>query len=229
MRELSLFTGAGGGLYASLLLGWEPVCAVEKDPYRRKVLEQRQRDGIFPRFPIFEDVRSFDGVAWRGKVDVVSGGFPCQPFSTAPHGRWKAVNLWAEMFRVVRETSSRFVFAENVQRAPIKQAANDLAWLGYMVRCCRMPASFVGAPHRRERYWLLADADGFPESREPLDAEVAGIPAPCPSEWWQDFSSEVLGMDDGVAGRSERLQALGDGQVPLVAASAFRLLESRIG
>ena len=86
MNELHLFAGAGGGILGGILLGHTTVCAVEIEPYCRKVLHQRQRDGILPKFPIWDDVCTFDGTPWRGKVDVVCGGFPCQDISSAGGG-----------------------------------------------------------------------------------------------------------------------------------------------
>src|SRR5215831_4334339 len=83
VRELALFAGAGGGILGSFLIGWTTVCAVEIDPFCRGVLLARQRDGMLPRFPIWDDVRTFDGKPWRGHVDVISGGFPCQDISSA--------------------------------------------------------------------------------------------------------------------------------------------------
>ena len=83
MNELHLFAGAGGGILGGMLLGHTCVCAVEIEPYCRKVLFQRQRDGILPKFPIWDDVRTFDGKPWRGLVDVVCAGSPCQGFSTS--------------------------------------------------------------------------------------------------------------------------------------------------
>lgn len=83
MNELALFTGTGGGLLGSRLLGWTPVCAVEKESYCREVLLRRQRDGLLDLFPIWDDIRTFDGSPWRGAVDIVTAGFPCQPFSAA--------------------------------------------------------------------------------------------------------------------------------------------------
>src|SRR5258707_12337635 len=83
VNELALFAGAGGGLYGAGLLGWTTICAVEKAPYRREVLLRRQRDGVLPLFPIWDDARTFDGGPWRGLVDIVTAGFPCQPFSVA--------------------------------------------------------------------------------------------------------------------------------------------------
>ncbi|MCA9180554.1 MAG: DNA cytosine methyltransferase, partial [Planctomycetales bacterium] len=74
LNELALFAGAGGGILGGKLLGWRTVCAVEIDAYCRRVLMQRQNDGVLDPFPIWDDVRTFDGHAWRGKVDVVSAG-----------------------------------------------------------------------------------------------------------------------------------------------------------
>ena len=86
MNELALFAGAGGGILGGRLLGWRTVCAVEIDPYARRVLLARQADGCLGRFPIWDDVRTFDGKRWQGTVDVVSGGFPCQDITAAGKG-----------------------------------------------------------------------------------------------------------------------------------------------
>ena len=163
LRELHLFAGAGGGILGGLLLGHTPVCAVEIDAYCRKVLAARQADGWLPEFPIYEDVRQFDGKPWRGRVDVVAGGFPCQPWSTA--GKRKGTDdprhLWPEMARIVKEVRPRYVFAKNVQLDAMREPWRDLRGLGYRVppALC-VAASDVGAPHLRKRWWLLAtDAD----------------------------------------------------------------------
>jgi len=163
MRELHLFAGAGGGILGGMLLGHTPVCAVEIDKYCRKVLEARQADGWLPEFPIYEDVRQFDGKPWRGRVDVVAGGFPCQPWSQA--GKLKGTDdprhLWPEMARIVEEVRPRYVFAENVSLAAFEEPWRDLRGLGYRVppALC-VAASDVGAPHLRKRWWLLAALDG---------------------------------------------------------------------
>lgn len=106
MNELALFAGAGGGILGGHLLGWRTVCAVERDAYAAQVLAQRQNDGILRPFPIWSDVCSFDGKPWRGIVDVVSGGFPCQDISANGHGAGIAGHrseLWSEMARIVSE------------------------------------------------------------------------------------------------------------------------------
>ena len=86
LNELALFAGAGGGILGGHLLGWRTVCAVEWEPYPASVLCARQNDGLLPPFPVWDDVQTFDGKPWRGIVDVVSGGFPCQDISVAGGG-----------------------------------------------------------------------------------------------------------------------------------------------
>ena len=86
MRELALFAGAGGGILGGHLLGWRTICAVEWDAYAAGVLVARQNDGCLAPFPVWDDVQTFDGRPWRNRVDVVSGGFPCQDISIAGKG-----------------------------------------------------------------------------------------------------------------------------------------------
>ena len=114
-RELGLFAGAGGGIYASMLLGHTVTHAVELSPYRREVLLRRQRDGVFPVFPIWSDIRTLDGHKLRGHIDVVSGGFPCQPFSRAGKRRGEddPRNMWPDTARIIREVRPRITFLEN--------------------------------------------------------------------------------------------------------------------
>jgi DNA (cytosine-5)-methyltransferase 1 len=174
MRELALFAGAGGGLLGSHLLGWRTVCAVEIEPYCRRVLMQRQNDGMLEPFPIWDDVRTFNGHAWRGLVDVVSGGFPCQPFSAAGKnlGIDDPRNMWPDTIRVIREVGPRFCFLENVPNLLAHEyfgtILGELVESGYCVRWDCIAASAVGAPHRRDRLWIVADAE--PSERRALVA-----------------------------------------------------------
>jgi len=219
MNGLALFTGAGGGLLGTHFLGLTPVCAVERNERCRFVLSQRQNDGHLPRFPIWDDVRTFEGSRWRGTVDLVSGGFPCQAFSTAARGRNTADDLWPEMARVIREVQPAYVFAENVTRSAIERAAGDCSAMGYKAEMLAVGAAHLGADHVRERYWLLAYADDKSELRRCIDAKVAECP-----EFHEDIWQAApcgTGMDDGVAGRMERYKATGNGQVPIVAAAAL--------
>jgi len=224
VNELHLFAGAGGGILGGMLLGHTCVCAVEIEPYPRAVLLQRQRDGILPRFPIWDDVCTFDGKPWRGLVDVVCGGFPCQPFSSASRGRRTATDLWPEMLRIVLEVAPQWVFAENVQRAPLERASRDLENAGYMVRCARVAAASVGAAHQRRRYWLLADADQHGKLRQPIDVEMARASSPSRGNPWTHSRPDLVGVDDGLPSRMDRLAAIGNGQVPHCVALAWTIL-----
>ena len=161
MNVLELFAGAGGGIYGGLLLGHTTVCAVEIVDKNRELLLQRQRDGVFPRFPVWDDVRTFDGHPWRGVVDVVSGGFPCTDISSAGKGAGidgEQSGLWREMARIVREVRPRFVFVENspmlITRG-LGRLLGDLAALGYDCRWTCLSAADCGAPHKRDRIWIL--------------------------------------------------------------------------
>jgi len=227
LRELSLFAGAGGGILGGQMLGWRTVCAVESEPYAASVLVARQNDGLLPPFPIWDDVCTFDGRPWRGRVDVVSGGFPCQPFSTASRGRRVAKDLWPEMLRIIEEVRPYWVFAENVSEAPIVSGCRDLGRLGYRALFTQLSAGELGAPHYRRRFWLVANANGNSQSRRAIDAEMAGVCGLSGLDWGQDYS-QSLGVDDGLADRMVRLKAAGNGQVPLCAATAFRLLSEQL-
>ena len=167
MNELHLFAGAGGGILGGMLLGHRTVCAVEIEPYCRKVLLQRQRDGILPWFPIWDDVRTFDGKPWAGIVDVVCGGFPCQDISVAGKGAGidgERSGLWAEMARIIGEVLPRYVFVENspalVSRG-LGRVLGDLSEMGFDARWGIVSAANAGAPHLRERIWILANASGI--------------------------------------------------------------------
>jgi len=166
LRELALFAGAGGGILGGTLLGWRTVCAVEFDTYARDVLVARQNDGCLPPFPVWDDVRTFDGRPWRGTVDVVSGGFPCQDISAAGKGAGiggTRSGLWREMARIVGEVRPRFVWVENspmlVGRG-LGLVLLDLAAMGFSARWGVVGADDAGAPHQRKRIWILADSTG---------------------------------------------------------------------
>jgi len=265
MNELALFAGAGGGILGGHLLGWRTVCAVERDAYAAQVLAQRQNDGALPAFPIWSDVCSFDGRPWRDLVDVVSGGFPCQDISAAGAGKGidgERSGLWSEMARIISEVRPRFVFVENspllVGRG-LAVVLGDLAEMGYDAQWCIVSASDCGAPHQRDRCWIVANANG---SREPQQAwkqqecwlgpeqrgeemgdtcsqglSIArpkqvgedgkqGWGMPSPASGWPT-EPDVCRVANGVAHRLDRIKALGNGQVPRVAATAFRILTSQ--
>ena len=162
MNELALFAGAGGGILGSKLLGWRTVCAVEFDEHARNVLVARQNDGSLEPFPIWDDVRTFDGKLWRGHIDVISGGFPCQDISVA--GNQKGIDgersgLWREYARIINEVRPRFCFIENspqLVRLGLDRVIKDLAEMGYISKWGIVGARHVTNTHKRDRIWILA-------------------------------------------------------------------------
>ncbi len=166
MNELSLFTGAGGGLLGTSLLGFRHVGYVERDAYCQAVLQARIRDGFLDPAPIFGDIREFleDGWAdrYRGLVDVVTGGFPCQPHSVAGKqlGADDPRDMWPETADVLRRVRPPFAFLENVpglaSSGYLGRVLGDLAELGFDAEWTVRSAADVGAPHLRKRLWILA-------------------------------------------------------------------------
>ena len=166
-----LFAGAGGGILADLLSGREVVGAVEIEEYPRRVLLQRQADGVLPCFPVWDDVRSFsvDNEETREYVGylrsisdelVIAGGFPCQDISIAGKGKGiegERSGLWGEMLRIIGEVRPRNIFVENSPMLVVRgldRVLGDLAEIGYDALWTTLPASAVGAPHVRDRFWL---------------------------------------------------------------------------
>jgi DNA (cytosine-5)-methyltransferase 1 len=167
MNELALFAGAGGGILGGKLLGWRTVCAVEWDAYAASVLISRQNDGVLPPFPIWDDVCSFDGRPWQGRIDVVSGGFPCQDISSAGKGagiEGKRSGMWFQMARIIREVGPRYVFVENsplLTRRGLNRVLGDLAAMGYDARWGVLGAADIGANHQRNRIWIVGNASSI--------------------------------------------------------------------
>jgi DNA (cytosine-5)-methyltransferase 1 len=155
LRELSLFAGIGGGLLGLRDFA-RPIVAVEISPFCRTVLKCQQRSRRLDAFPIWDDITTFNSNRWKNRVEIITGGFPCQAFSTATHGVSVAKDLWPEMLRLIGEISPQMVFAENVAETALVRAARDCSRLGYYSSIMCMRASDVGAPHVRRRYWLLA-------------------------------------------------------------------------
>ena len=166
MNELALFAGAGGGILGGHLLGWRCVCAVEWEPYPAAVLAARQNEGFLPPFPIWDDVQTFDGRPWRGLVDVVSGGFPCQDISAAGKGagiEGERSGMWKHMARIISEVRPRYVLVENspvLTSRGLGVVLGDLAAMGYDAEWGVLGAVHAGAPHQRERIWIMAYAKG---------------------------------------------------------------------
>lgn len=207
-------------------MGFRCVGYVEQNEYCKQVLRQRIRDGFLDDAPIFDDVRTFNGLHYRGRVDLLSAGFPCQPFSTAARGRNVQASLWDYVCRIADDVTPRFIFAENVAGS-LKQmlrAENDLRARGYTVRGpAPVSAADVGAPHPRERLWILGYANGNGESGRREYVKVAGM-RKASSPIWTEARAEDLRMADGMAHRMVRFRAVGNGQVPAVVVRAWEEL-----
>jgi DNA (cytosine-5)-methyltransferase 1 len=281
MNELALFAGAGGGILGGKLLGWRTVCAVEWEPYPASVLCARQNEGILPPFPIWDDVQTFDGRPWRGRVDVVSGGFPCQDISSAGRGagiEGSRSGMWRHMARIIGEVRPRFAFIENsplLRTRGLATVLKDLAEMGYDARWGVLGAHHAGAPHKRDRMWIVGTLAHAPQLLCDGGNDYAGIgarneslPEFGNSGWAKDMAhamrsgqskqgthwfsfdpaekgegetnhafTERVGniwgvksplgrVANGVANRVDRLKAIGNGQVPAVAALAWELLSN---
>lgn len=234
MNELHLFAGAGGGILGGILLGHRTVCAVEINPYCRKVLLQRQRDGMLPRFPIWGDVTTFDGNPWRGYVDAICGGFPCQDISTAnPNAvgiSGSKSGLWKQMFRIIGEIRPSRVLIENspaLRKRGLNVVLSDLAEIGYDAEWDIFTAAASGADHIRKRMFILAYSNQTQLQGGSISGRVYQEHSnSCRTNWWEN-QSRLERVADGMANRMERLEAIGDGQVPVVAARAFLTLLER--
>ena len=243
MNELHLFAGAGGGILGGLLLGHRCIGAVEIEPYAQQVLFARQRDGMLPRFPVFSDIRTFDARPYRGRVDIVAGGFPCQDVSIAGKGAGldgDRSGLWVEMGRVVREVGPEFVYVENspmLAGRGLDRVLGDLAGMGFDARWGVLGAHHAAARHERERIWVLAHSH---EARQQNPERFAASQArtnirfasgldyrahPYAGEAFRWPTEPGVGrVAYGMADGMDRLAALGNGQVPRVAATAWRIL-----
>ena len=165
MNVMDCFSGIGGGILGSILLGHRIVCAIEKDAYCRSILVHHQNAGHLVPFPIWDDICTFDGREWTGLVDMVQGGFPCQDISCSGRGAGitgSRSGLWKEMFRVVWEVKPEWVFIENVQalvKRGLDTVLSDLSDGGYKSEWIILGADDCGAPHQRKRCWVLAHSE----------------------------------------------------------------------
>ena len=237
MRELHLFAGAGGGILGGILLGHTCVCAVEIDWYCQKVLLQRQADGILPRFPIWDDIKTFDGKPWKGRVDIICGGFPCQDISVA--GKHEGIEgeksgLWKEMLRVCDEIRPSYIFMENspcLISSGIGRIMSYLSKMGYDCRWGILGCSDIGGSHHRKRIWILAHSmrnrlsRGGPQTektKSSIKSFLLHNRSPRPGA-----QRSIPRAIDDMAHRMDRLKAIGNGQVPAVVKLAWETLSGQ--
>ena len=160
MRHIGLFAGIGGFELAARWMGWNTIAWSEWDPFCQKVLSYH-----FPEAKGYGDIKQADFKQYRGQCDILTGGFPCQPYSVAGKrlGKEDERHLWPEMLRVIREVQPRWIVGENVrgllswnEGVVFEEVCTDLEGEGYEVQAFIIPAAGVGAPHRRERVWIIA-------------------------------------------------------------------------
>ena len=178
MRHASLFSGIGGFDLAAQWMGWENVFHCEYDPFCQKVLNHH-----FPNSKLYKDVRTFDATAYAGRIDILTGGFPCQPFSAAGKrlGTEDSRHLWPSMLRIIREVKPRYVVGENVRGLlswsgglVFEEVCSDLEAEGYEVTPYLLPACGKNAPHLRFRIWFVAYSNECNDRRTSRQDESEG-------------------------------------------------------
>lgn len=224
MNHASLFSGIGGAEVAASMMGWQNLFHCEIQEFPRKVL-----DYWFPNSESYEDITKTDFTKWHGKVDVLTGGFPCQPFSLA--GRRKGADdnryLWPQMLRAIRQIHPTWVVGENVNgiktmvescqvtqmgrsdylfeenhlyreesRFTLDKICADLEAEGYSVQPIVIPACAIGAPHRRDRVWIIAhrsDPRAETVQQEGQDGICSARPSPhtqCDGHSSQEYGNQ---------------------------------------
>lgn len=240
MNELALCAGVGGISLGLRRSGFRTVCYVERNPYRVQVLKSRIADGDLDDAPIWDDVTTFNGRPWRGHVDLISAGFPCQPFSLAGNrqGADDERYLWPDIYHIICETRPSYILLENVPGLLSMDRGRvfgtilaDLARFRYDTEWQILPASAFGAPHKRERVFIIAYPDqgrwqtilcpfsssskktyeGWPSSYMDTPGDYIQAVEECICE------PAIFGSNDGTAYRVERLEAIGESVVPQIA------------
>lgn len=241
LKHLDLFSGIGGFALAAKWAGFETVGFCEIDAYCQKVLNKN-----FPGVQVHNDIRGLKGDEF-GTIDIITGGYPCQPFSLAGqrNGEDDERHLWPELLRIIKRARPSWVVCENVNghvTMGLDEVCDDLEKEGYTVGAFVIPASSKGAPHKRERVWIVAELPNAKGSyversaKKPLPeipniqvefrrmGEVVGIST-------NEGKPTICGAFDGIsaeldANRKKRLMALGNAIVPQVAYEIFRAINN---
>ena len=235
MRVLDLFSGIGGFSLGLERAGMETVAFCECEPYAQKVLKKH-----WPDVPLFEDVRALDGNQFRGSVDVICGGFPCQDISTA--GKQEGINedtrsgLWSECARLLGEVRPKYAIFENVtnllngQRgAWFKRVLWDISQVGYDAEWHCIPASSVGAAHQRDRVWIIAYPNKTQFKGGSLSERIQKKLAHPGNLCWGKDKSRVERAANGIPSQMDRLGCLGNAVVPQIPEIIGRAIMEAVG
>lgn len=233
MRHGSLFSGIGGFDLAAEWMGWENVFQVEIDPFCQKVLKKN-----FPNVTRYGDIKEFDGTKYRGAIDIISGGFPCQPYSSAGQRKGKSDDrhLWPQMLRVISEIQPRYIVGENVLGIidwnggmVFEQIQTDLENEGFEVIPVILPACGKNLFHIRSRTWFIAHSP----SKQSIEAEQEISRGKYGQEatgstygTWLEAATELCGVAHGVPDRVDRIKGLGNAIVPQIAFEIFKAIEA---
>lgn len=255
MNHISLFSGIGGFDLASEWMGWNNVASCEINPFGRKVLKH-----YFPDALHHDDVHTFTKKlldekikGWNSKDVILSGGFPCQPYSNAGKrkGNKDERHLFPEMLRIIREVRPRWIVGENVRGLVdwngglvFDKIHFDLESIGYEIQSFILPACSKNAPHRRDRIWIVAYTDnkGFQRFQEKRNFGKSGAKrkkqfAGCVRTKWENFPIEpaICGGNDGISReldgitfpkwRDESIKAFGNAVVPQVVFEIFKAIQ----
>ena len=240
----SLFSGIGGFDLAAEWMGWDNLFHCEWNPFGQRVLKYH-----FPNSISYNDITKTDFTIHEYKVDILTGGFPCQPYSSAGKrlGKEDERHLWPHMLRTIQEVKPRWVVGENVVGLVnwngglvFEEVQVDLENQGYEVQAYILPACAKNAPHRRDRVWFVAHSNkiGFSTKMEnrKLGREF-GFTKCNQSNVWDTFSIEsaICGENDGIPTeldsisiskwKKESLMAYGNAIVPQVALEIFKAIE----
>lgn len=237
MRHLDLFSGIGGFALAARWAGIETVAFCEIEEFPRRVLQKN-----FPGIPIHRDIHDLDGSEYAG-IDLITGGYPCQPFSVAGkrRGTKDDRHLWPEMRRVIAQARPAWIVCENVYghvTMGLDQVLADLESEGYAGRPFVVPAASVGASHKRERVWVVANSNSRnnksgqvtrPGVRGEIERQRADGDARSASWGYDRWSTTEPGVSlvaDGLPGRVDRFRAAGNAIVPQVAYEILRTIRA---
>lgn len=217
--------------------GYRTVCYVEREAHAAATLVARMADAALDPAPIWDDLRSFDGGPWRGRVSVLSAGYPCQPFSLAGkrRGEQDPRHLWPEVARVISESDPEWVFLENVEghlSLGCSDVARDLRELGYRPKAGLFTAREAGARHQRKRLFILAHAHGerrrlLPRHGDRSREDIADGAVRHQEGQWRAVCAERYGaqLDGTLADVEGGWVDGGDGMLPLFAPGPGELQE----